>query len=215
MHAGWTFDGASGECKSQPQALPEAAPTALSSRRSCATAFATHLCQGMLFVLPAADDGLPPPPLPEPLPICEPGSGYQSTDVIRELPYDYCTLLENVLDVGHLPYTHHISVSNRKNGGPLGLALTTPVAFGGFAGVWAQGPRKGALGPQTTVFRAPSLMWHSIESKAISSATVVYATPVAPGRSLIFARFPFKARNTPRLGVHSGGVVAAPAACPS
>jgi phenylpropionate dioxygenase-like ring-hydroxylating dioxygenase large terminal subunit len=26
---------------------------------------------------------------------------------VRDVPYDYTTLLENVLDASHLPYTHH------------------------------------------------------------------------------------------------------------
>lgn len=40
---------------------------------------------------------------------------------VRDLPYDFTTLLENVLDVSHVPFTHHGTVSNRKNACPVDL----------------------------------------------------------------------------------------------
>lgn len=34
---------------------------------------------------------------------------------VREMPYDFTTLLENTLDVSHVPFTHHGTVSKRQN----------------------------------------------------------------------------------------------------
>lgn len=41
--------------------------------------------------------------------------------ITRDIPYDYATLLENVLDVSHVPFTHHGSVGNRKNASDVDL----------------------------------------------------------------------------------------------
>ena len=38
---------------------------------------------------------------------------------------DYSTLLENVMDVSHVPFTHHNSVGKRENATPVVLELTT------------------------------------------------------------------------------------------
>jgi phenylpropionate dioxygenase-like ring-hydroxylating dioxygenase large terminal subunit len=37
-------------------------------------------------------------------------------DSFRDIPYDYSTLLENVLDISHVPYTHHgTQVLDKRN----------------------------------------------------------------------------------------------------
>lgn len=131
------------------------------------------------------------PPLPTLPELDDPAFVY--IDIARDLPYDYTSLLENVLDVSHVPYTHHATVSNRANGGPVELELLGGVRPGGFDGIWREGPRKGKLGPQSTSFRAPQLMVHSLQAASLGTTlTVVYATPTAPGRSRLLARFPFK-----------------------
>ena len=214
---GWAFNGA-GACESIPQekTAPSATPPSVAgavdfpvavsasrcaaSPRACAPAFQTAVAQGMLFIYPTpkyslgpkASPSPPPPPLPLLPEIEEPGWVY--IDVQRDLPYDYATLLENVLDVSHLPFTHHASVGNRKNGAPVELELSEGgVKSGGFQGVWAEGPRRGALGTQFTAFQAPCLMRHTLTSKLFGvTLTVVYAVPSAPGRVRLLARFPFK-----------------------
>jgi phenylpropionate dioxygenase-like ring-hydroxylating dioxygenase large terminal subunit len=40
-----------------------------------------------------------------------------------DIPYSWETLLENVLDVSHVPFTHHQSVGNRKNATPVDLKV--------------------------------------------------------------------------------------------
>jgi len=48
-------------------------------------------------------------------------------NTFRDLPYDALTLLENVLDSSHVSFTHHRSVGNRANAGPVEL---------GCSGIW-------------------------------------------------------------------------------
>jgi phenylpropionate dioxygenase-like ring-hydroxylating dioxygenase large terminal subunit len=52
------------------------------------------------------------------------------------------TLLENVLDVSHVPFTHHKTVGNRNNASPV-LATITREAEDGFDAFWEEGPPSG------------------------------------------------------------------------
>ena len=183
---GWSFDGA-GQCLTIPQASDGASH---SRSRSCARHREAATAQGLLFVFAgdvslAADQPLPTvPQLEEP--------GWLVQDTFRDLPYDALTLLENVLDVSHVPFTHHATVGRRENCGPVALELTA-VGPDGFSGIWAEGPRRGKLGTQFTTFCAPALMWHELSAKGFARIlTVVYATPIRQGECRLFARFPFQ-----------------------
>jgi phenylpropionate dioxygenase-like ring-hydroxylating dioxygenase large terminal subunit len=113
-------------------------------------------------------------------------------DTFRDLPMDAVTLLENVLDVSHVPFTHHKTVGNRNNASPV-LATITREAEDGFDAFWEEGPRRGKLGSQTTRFQAPQLMWHDLTAKGFARIlTVVYAVPIRRGECRLFARFPFQ-----------------------
>jgi phenylpropionate dioxygenase-like ring-hydroxylating dioxygenase large terminal subunit len=194
---GWRFEG-SGRCTAIPQA-PEATEAEaegeaarLASPRSRCRSYATATGQGMLFVFagdPAAAAGVPLPLVP---PLEEEPQGWLVQDTFRDLPYDALTLLENVLDVSHVPFTHHATVGRRENAGPVAVELTD-FGAGGFSGVWREGPRRGRLGSQFTTYAAPCLMWHDLTAKGFARIlTVVYATPIRRGECRIFARFPFR-----------------------
>lgn len=196
---GWAFSGdgqlgqgqlGQGQCEVIPQ-QPEGGQ-AHTSVRACVQGSPTVVRQGLLFVY----GGKPENAASVTVPVIEPmetdPDGWVCLNMFRDLPYDALTLLENVLDPSHLPYTHHRSVGNRANAGPVELDL---LEFGkqGFTGVWPEGPRRGKLGSQDTTFIAPNLMWHDLTSKQFGrTLTVVYATPIGPGRCRLFARFPFK-----------------------
>jgi phenylpropionate dioxygenase-like ring-hydroxylating dioxygenase large terminal subunit len=194
---GWSFGG-DGRCTTIPQATAEQAAAACASPRSHCRTFATAEGQGLLFVFagdPAAAASVPLPLVP---PLNEPGWLVQGT--FRDLPMDALTLLENVLDVSHVPFTHHRTVGKRENAAPVEAELQS---FGpeGFTALWAEGPRKGRLGSQHTTFTAPCLMWHDLTAKGFGRIlTVVYATPIRPGECRLFARFPFQFQSAlPRL----------------
>ncbi|KAG2491183.1 hypothetical protein HYH03_010394 [Edaphochlamys debaryana] len=198
---GWAFS-ASGRCEVVPQQGKRDTP------RACATAYHAAERQGLLFVLPKP---LPPalltkggtnpdlaaalamavaeeariPLVPE---LEEPGGKWLSQDVWRDLPYDWSTLMENVLDSSHVPFTHHVSMSNRNVIGAYDLKLTTPLTEEGFDGLWKTGPRAGKLGPQSTTFKAPCFMKHRLDAKGFASLTVVYAVPMRPGKCRLINR---------------------------
>ena len=194
---GWSFAG-DGRCTAIPQATAQQAESACASARSHCRAFATAEGQGLLFVFAGdleADAEVPLPLVPL---LEEPGWLVQGT--FRDLPMDALTLLENVLDVSHVPFTHHRTVGRRENAAPVEAELQS---FGpeGFTALWAEGPRKGRLGSQHTTFVAPCLMWHDLTAKGFGRIlTVVYATPIRPGECRLFARFPFQFQSAlPKL----------------
>ncbi|KAI8476799.1 MAG: hypothetical protein J3K34DRAFT_455631 [Monoraphidium minutum] len=175
-----------------------------SNPRACATAYPCAVRQGLLFVRPktlleggAPDEGSIPtvPELEDP--------GWVSQDTFRDVPYDWSTLMENVLDASHVPFTHHKSISNRAVLGDYVTQLTAPVTASGFAGIWPTGPRAGALGPQSGEFRAPGYMQQKIDmaaSRGAESMVIVYAVPSSPGKCRLINRNTFRFLKSPLPG---------------
>jgi phenylpropionate dioxygenase-like ring-hydroxylating dioxygenase large terminal subunit len=207
---GWAFTG-DGQCDRIPQQVE--GNTAHASKRACVASFPTAERQGLLFVYPGMPENAPKVAVPIIEPMEASPDGWICLNTFRDLPYDALTLLENVLDSSHVPFTHHRSVGNRSNASAVELDVLEADKQG-FTGFWKEGPRKGTLGSQTTTFIAPSLMWHDLTSKQFGrTLTVVYATPIRKGECRLFARFPFKFNSklpsffiklTPRWYSHIG-----------
>jgi phenylpropionate dioxygenase-like ring-hydroxylating dioxygenase large terminal subunit len=186
---GWAFSG-EGNCEIIPQ--QPSGGSAEKSPRACVKSLPCMVKQGLLFAYPGKPQNANLTPIPIVKPIEENSENWVILDTFRDIPYDAFTLLENVLDSSHIPYTHHGSVGNRKNVSPVELALLNSDK-NGFTGIWEEGPRKGTLGTQYTTFIAPNLMWHDLTSKQFGrTLTVVYATPISKGKCRLFARFPFQ-----------------------
>ena len=111
---------------------------------------------------------------------------------------DAVTLLENVLDVSHVPFTHHKTVGKRTNAAPV-----EPDHGGRRQRLRLTGRRGhgGASSAPVTTFLAPQLMWHDLTAKGFGRIlTVVYAVPIRRGECRLFARFPFQFQSAlPRL----------------
>lgn len=186
---GWTFSG-SGQCEFIPQ-QPEGSQAHRSSR-ACVQSLPTMVCQDLLFVYPGKPENAPQVAVPAIAPLDEEPDGWVVLNTFRDLPYDALTLLENVLDASHIPYTHHKTVGKRENAAPMMMDIVES-SKQGFRGIWPEGPRKGQLGTQHTTFIAPALMYHDLTSEQFGrTMTVVYATPIRKGECRLFARFPFK-----------------------
>ncbi len=186
---GWAFAG-SGACEHIPQ-QPLDGDAHLSSR-ACVDSLPTKVYQDLLFVYPGKPENAERVSAPTIEPLETELEGWVVIETFRDLPYDALTLLENVLDASHIPYTHHKTVSKRENAAPMQMDLVASDKQG-FQGIWPEGPRKGKLGTQHTTFVAPSLMYHDLTSQQFGrTLTVVYATPIRKGECRVFARFPFK-----------------------
>ncbi|WOD41317.1 Rieske 2Fe-2S domain-containing protein [Nodosilinea sp. E11] len=186
---GWTFSG-DGACTHIPQQPLDG--DAHRSGRACAKAIPTAIHQGLLFAYPGQAQNAPNVEVPIIGPLAAEPDGWVVLNTFRDLPYDALTLLENVLDASHIPYTHHQTVGKRENAAPMEMEVLE-AGKQGFRGLWPEGPRKGKLGTQHTTFIAPALMYHDLTSKQFGrTMTVVYATPMRKGECRLFARFPFK-----------------------
>lgn len=186
---GWAFAG-SGECDRIPQQVE--GQTAERSRRACVASLPTAVRQGLLFAYPGKPENAAATKIPIVEPLEENPEAWVCLNTFRDLPYDALTLLENVIDASHVPFTHHRSVGNRANAAPVELEIVASDRQG-FRGTWPEGPRRGTLGRQDTTFIAPALMWHDLTSKQFGrTLTVVYATPTRKGECRLFARFPFQ-----------------------
>ncbi|MGB3201364.1 MAG: Rieske 2Fe-2S domain-containing protein [Nodosilinea sp.] len=186
---GWAFAG-DGTCTHIPQQRVDG--QGHRSARACAESLPTAIAQGLLFVYPGQAENAPQVAVPIVGPVEEEPDGWVVLNTFRDLPYDALTLLENVLDASHIPYTHHKTVGKRENAAPMVMDVVES-GKQGFRGLWPEGPRKGSLGTQHTTFMAPGLMYHDLTSKQFGrTMTVVYATPIRKGECRLFARFPFK-----------------------
>ena len=162
------------------------------AQRACARSLPTCEKQGLLFAYPGEASHADQTAVPIVDVLEDASPEWVCLNTFRDLPYDAFTLLENVLDSSHIPYTHHKTVGKRSNVGPVDLEIVDGDRQG-FTGIWQEGPRRGTLGKQDTSFVAPNLMWHDLTSKQFGrTLTVVYATPIRPGECRLFARFPFK-----------------------
>jgi len=113
---GWRFDD-QGNCVRIPQAAsPEAEKRACSSSRACATKYPIAQAQGMLFVWGEGGKDADIESSQAPLPVCEhlKAAEERGEEVMwmlrpyfRDLPYDFQTLVENVVDPAHVPFSHH------------------------------------------------------------------------------------------------------------
>ena len=185
---GWAFSG-SGQCEIIPQSGSE---FAVRSPRACIKSMPTAVRQGLLFVYPGQPENAEHVKIPIVDALEDGPEDWVCIDIVRDIPYDALTLLENVMDVSHVSHTHHRTVGNRANASKVDLELTS-AGKQGFTGVWAEGPRKGTLGQQNTLFTAPNLMVHDLTSKTFGrTLTVVYAIPIRKGESRLIARLPFK-----------------------
>ena len=186
---GWAFSG-TGICEHIPQQPSDS--EAHLSNRACVASMPTEVRQGLLFVYPGKPENAARVEVPIIDPVEAEPDGWVMLNTFRDLPYDALTLLENVLDASHIPYTHHKTVGKRENAAPMQMDIVSS-GKQGFQGLWPEGPRKGKLGTQHTTFVAPALMYHDLTSKQFGrTLTVVYATPMRKGECRLFARFPFK-----------------------
>ncbi|MGK7939481.1 MAG: Rieske 2Fe-2S domain-containing protein [Crocosphaera sp.] len=186
---GWAFSG-QGNCEVIPQ--QPSGGIAEKSLRASVKSLPTKVAQELLFVYAGKPENADKTPVPLIDVLEENADQWVCLNTFRDLPYDALTLMENVLDSSHIPYTHHKSVGNRANVSPVELEVVESGKWG-FKGVWEEGPRKGTLGRQETTFIAPGMMWHDLTSKQFGrTLTVVYATPIRKGECRLFARFPFQ-----------------------
>lgn len=180
---GWQFSDR-GECTSIPQGeKPEF--LAKNASNFCLTTFPTREANDLLWVWPDAET----PELAAATalslsPQIDAEKGFVWSSYVRDLEYDWQTLVENIVDPSHVPFAHHGVQGNRDRVQPINLEISTKTPDK----IEAKTP--GGL-PTTITFLPPCLVEYAISfSEDKQVGLVVYCLPVAPGKSRIVAQFP-------------------------
>ncbi|MEL7084904.1 MAG: Rieske 2Fe-2S domain-containing protein [Cyanobacteria bacterium J06597_1] len=177
---GWQFDP-NGTCTTIPQSdnpeLLEKQP-----ENYCAIAYPSQQANDLLWLWPDTDTADLAQSTPLPLsPQIDASKGFVWSSMVRDLEYDWQTLVENVADPSHVPFSHHGIQGNRNKARPIPMEITssTPTEIN----VKTAG---------TITFRPPCLMDYAIQFGDKKLGLIVYCIPVTPGKSRIVAQF---ARN--------------------
>lgn len=199
---GWEFDG-EGQCIKIPQAEnPELINK--NKKNYCAIAFPCRPEQDLLWVW--LDQKSPELAEKTALPLSpqiDASKGFVWSSYIRDLEYDWQTLIENVADPSHVPFSHHGVQGNRKRGQPIPIEIveSTPHL------IQANVPR----GLKTTItFEPPCRLEYAINlgSTEKQIGLITYCIPVSPGKSRLVALFSRNfaqqiSRITPRWWEHT------------
>lgn len=202
---GWVFDR-TGACTRIPQ-LPredhQKNKAIMEQPKACCRSYPCQVAQSTVFVFAKADrEQARNTPLPLVPMVDEPD--YVGSTVVRELPYGWDTLVENVADPSHVPFAHHgIQGKFAKHGIQGNRAKAVPIPMKVEAAVHAQGASTtwdaklpGEETPRATTwlrYSAPTAVTYTTEIKRGDFAGKkillhTYCIPIAPGRSKILFR---------------------------
>src|SRR4028119_992648 len=198
---GWQFND-QGICTHIPQAEnPQL--LAKNQRNLCATALPCYQENDLLWVWPDASSAELAAATPRPLsPQVDPSKGFVWSSFVRDLEYDWQTLVENVADPSHVPFAHHGVQGNRGKATPIPIDIvqSTPNLI--------EANTVGRF--RTTItFEPPCRLEYAISfgNEGQQVGLVTYCIPVTPGKSRIVAQFPRNfaktvQRLTPRWWEH-------------
>ncbi len=119
---GWQFN-TQGVCTHIPQAED---PNLIAKNREhyCVTVLPTKEANGLLWVWPDASSAEIANSQPLPLsPQVDADRGFVWSSVVRDLEYDWQTLIENVADPSHVQFAHHGVQGNRSKAKPLPIKI--------------------------------------------------------------------------------------------
>ncbi|ELS03346.1 ring-hydroxylating dioxygenase, large terminal subunit [Xenococcus sp. PCC 7305] len=180
---GWQFE-TKGNCTRIPQAdNPEL--IAKKSQNFCATVFPCRQENDLLWVWMDASSPEIAAITALPLsPQIDASKGFVWSSMVRDLEYDWQTLVENVADPSHVPFAHHGIQGNRDRAHPIPLDIIRSEID--LIEAKVDKPFK-----TTITFEPPCRLEYALtfgdEIKKIGLIT--YCIPVSPGKSRIVAQF--------------------------
>jgi len=194
---GWQFD-AEGVCTQIPQA--ENPQILVENQQLCAVTLPTRQEQDLLWVWADPKSAALAATVELPLsPQIDATKGFIWSSFVRDLEYDWQTLVENVADPSHVPFAHHGVQGNRDKAAPMPIKI-----------VQSTQDLVEATTPRATItFQPPCHLEYAINlgKPGQQVGLVTYCIPVAPGKSRIVAQFPRNfaktlAQFTPRWWNH-------------
>jgi phenylpropionate dioxygenase-like ring-hydroxylating dioxygenase large terminal subunit len=181
---GWQFDE-QGTCTKIPQAEnPQL--VANQQKNLCAIALPCFQENDLLWVWLDTNSAELAATTPRPIsPKVDASKGFVWSSFVRDLDYDWQTLVENVADPSHVPFAHHGIQGNRERATPISLKIeqSTPNL------IEATTPGRFST---TITFEPPCRLEYAISfgDKGKELGLVTYCIPVAPGKSRLVAQFP-------------------------
>ncbi|MGK7916389.1 MAG: Rieske 2Fe-2S domain-containing protein [Prochloraceae cyanobacterium] len=181
---GWQFDDR-GICTAIPQAeKPEL--IAKNQQNLSAVALPCREANDLLWVW--ADWRSPELAASTPLPLSpqiNASKGFVWSSMVRDLEYDWQTLIENVADPSHVPFAHHGVQGNREKAIPIPLEIVQ--STDNLIEAKTTRPFK-----TTITFEPPCRLEYAISfgDQGQQLGLVTYCLPASPGRSRIVAQFP-------------------------
>lgn len=194
---GWEFD-AEGICTRIPQAEKPELVTE-KPKYLCAVALPTRQEQDLLWVWPDVNSTALAATVPLPLsPQVDASKGFIWSSFVRDLEYDWGTLIENVCDPSHVAFAHHGIQGNREKARPIAITINESNS-----NLIVATTSMGSI-----TFEPPCRLEYTIkfgETKQVGLVT--YCIPTTPGKSRIVAQFPRNfakniAKLTPRWWDH-------------
>ncbi|WP_427158405.1 Rieske 2Fe-2S domain-containing protein [Aliinostoc sp. HNIBRCY26] len=180
---GWQFD-AEGVCTHIPQA--ENPEVVVKNRDNfCVQALPVRQVNDLLWVWPDIHSPELAEKTPLPLsPQIDASQGFVWSSFVRDLAYDWQTLVENVADPSHVPFAHHGVQGNRDKAAPIPLEIlqSTPELIEAFMN----------RGMKSTItFEPPCRLEYgmSFGNEGKRLGLITYCIPVSPGKSRIVAQF--------------------------
>ncbi|MCJ8280680.1 MAG: Rieske 2Fe-2S domain-containing protein [Rivularia sp. ALOHA_DT_140] len=180
---GWEFD-AQGICTRIPQADNPQLVTK-NQQQLCAVSLPVRQDSDLLWVwLDANSPQLATETLLPLSPQIDASKGFVWSSYVRDLEYDWQTLIENVADPSHVPFTHHGVQGNREQAGAISFEIVKSAAN------LIEANTVGRF--ETTItFEPPCRLEYKIrvgkEGKQLGLVT--YCIPTYPGKSRIVALF--------------------------
>ena len=180
---GWQFDQG-GVCTHIPQLDQEQLDKNI-PQQYCVLSYPTREEQDLLWVWadPHSADLAKTTPLPR-SPQVDAEKGFSWDSFVRDLPYDWQTLIENVADPSHVPFTHHGVQGNRKQGRPIAMEIVESSMQ--LVEVQLDRARK-----TTITFEPPCRLEYTIQigTEGKQLGLITYCIPTEPGKSRIVAQF--------------------------
>lgn len=179
---GWEFDP-DGTCQRIPQAEN---PDLVSKNKTnfCARKFPTQEANELLWVWldPKSEDLAAKTPLPLSSQL-DAEKGFVWSSIVRDIEYDWQTLIENVADPSHVPFAHHGVQGDREKAEPLLISISQSNA----QIIEAKIDRKFK---STITFQPPCRLEYQISLGADKQmGLITYCIPVSPGKSRMVAQF--------------------------
>jgi len=180
---GWQFD-ASGACTRIPQA-DNSQLLERNQEQIQATALPTCQANDLLWVWPDPNSAELAAKTPLPLsPQLDSSKGFVWMNYVRDLPYDWQTLVENVADPSHVPFAHHGVQGDRDRASPIEMEITQ------FSPECITAKMERNI-PTTITFEPPCRLEYAMQlGNNRQVGLITYCVPMGPGKSRLIGQFP-------------------------